>query len=174
MVAAMLRPKRDVETAVPAFEGVEEGALPVPVGAVVLGPEPLTVVIFDDAAPEVFDGAAAEAAPVPVLVPVGPAGLPAPANCTGNAVLYCSVVCSASYQGSRMADAAWARTVKVMPPPPSTQVAVPSAPIVHTSWPVWPSCAMYQATSLGPTTYVAARHHSQRLHGARCVWKTDQ
>jgi hypothetical protein len=130
----MARPKADVETAEPAFEGVEGGALPVPVGAVVLGPEPETAVIFDGAAPEVFDGAATEAAPVPV--PVGPAGLPAPANCTGKSVVYCSVYYSASGPSAHMTEAARARTVVAMPPPLSTQVAVPSAPIEHSSCPV--------------------------------------
>jgi hypothetical protein len=98
----MPRLKGDVKTAHPAFEGVEGGALPVPVGAVVLGPEPETAVIFDGAAPEVFDGAVAEAVPVPV--PVGPAGLPAPANCTGKSVVYCSVYYSASGPTTHMTE----------------------------------------------------------------------
>jgi hypothetical protein len=109
--AETLRTKPEAEIAEPALtaDGVEEVAAPLgepelEPGAAVLALEvPATVVILDGAAPGVVDGAAPDVLDASTVAGVvvaagadvgaGVAEPAAPANCTGKAVLYCSVVC---------------------------------------------------------------------------------
>jgi hypothetical protein len=177
------------ESAEPALavDEVDEADAPLgeperePAAAVLAFEAPETVVIFDGAALDAPDAPAVAGAVVAAGADAwadadadadtdAGAGAPdaaAPANCTANVVAYWFVYCEMAGQCSHMYTGERGRRTVVVSSPLklSTHVAVPSAPMVHSSWPVCPSWDMYHATALGPTTYVAGSRSARRKHG---------